>query len=351
MKKFFANIFRRLLRRLEDTEEIICEKKPQEEIKQGSTPETEENVINLDDFKKRSRKVNVTKTSFVKKIVTHGPKDIRDVMELMEVPIVSLSKNRTAPIIYESPDGITKVKISCHPPYYVASIYDWDIILFVSSKLQESINNVSDIPPRTLIITRNELLKAISRHSGKTNKKELEASLTRLQSTLIETTIRNEDYRYRSGFSFLDSWGYTARKDVKEFRITLSAWLYDITCSKGALLKVNPEYFKITSGLKRFLYRTARKHVGSKNNRWTFSTKTLYDRSGSEREFKKFKHDLKNTVADNDLPGYIMEWTEEDGKEKVLFISREELEKICVILPEPSKYKDSITSNLSQQSP
>lgn len=348
MKKFLANIFRRALRRLENTEKIICETKPQEEIEQKSTPETEENIINLDGFKKKSRKINGTKTNSVKKIVTHGPKDIRDVMELMEVPIVSLSKNRTAPIIYESPDGSTKVKISCHPPYYVASIYDWDIILFVSSKLQESINNVSDIPPRTLIIPRNELLKAISRHSGKTNKKELEASLTRLQSTLIETTIRNEDYRYRSGFSFLDSWGYTERKDVKEFRITLSAWLYEITCSKGALLKVNPEYFKITSGLKRFLYRTARKHVGSKNNSWTFSTKTLYDRSGSEREFKKFKHDLKNTVADNDLPGYFMEWTEEDGKEKVLFINREELEKICVILPKSSKDKDSITSNLSQ---
>ena len=61
----------------------------------------------------------------------------------------------------------------------------------------------------------------------------------------IETTIRNEDYKYKAGFGFLDSWGYTKRKDVKEIEITLSQWLYDGICAKGYL----------TPGLKRTLQR------------------------------------------------------------------------------------------------
>jgi len=83
MKKFFANIFRGLLRMLEDTEEIICETKPQEEIEQESTLEAKENVISLDDFKRKSRKgaskkkdkISITKTSSVNSVVTHGPKE------------------------------------------------------------------------------------------------------------------------------------------------------------------------------------------------------------------------------------------------------------------------------------
>jgi plasmid replication initiation protein len=256
----------------------------------------------------------------------------------MEVPLVSLSKNRTEHIIYESDDGKAKVKISAHRDHYIASIYDWDIILLISSKLQEVINSKSDIPSRTLIIPRSKLLE-IYKHNGKTNRKEIEESLARLQLTGIETTIHNEDYRYRGGFGFLDSWGYTESKDVKEFRITLSEWLYEITCTKGGLLKVHPEYFKITSGLKRFLYRTARKHVGTQNDSWTFLLETLHKKSGSEQEFKKFKYKLKMAVKDNDIPGYFLEWIDEDGKTSVRFINmKKEVEK-------------SLTSPVDQTSP
>src|SRR5690606_25861713 len=118
-------------------------------------------------------------------------RDIRDVMELMEVPFVALSKNRTTPIIYVSPDGKSKVKISRHSEHYLASIYDWDIILFESSKLQGFLNS-KEIPPRTLIVPRHELFKEINKHAGKTTEDEIEAALNRLNSTLIETTINNK---------------------------------------------------------------------------------------------------------------------------------------------------------------
>ncbi len=340
ISRFFGRLAK-LFGEEEVQEVILAQPESQQAIEQEPIKKTEKieeppPIIEEKKQKKKEKTKARRKKLIEGEIVTvkNDPRDIRDVMELMEVPFVALSKNRTAPIIYESPNGKSKVRISCHPPYHVASIYDWDIIIFVSSKLQETINSASDIPPRTLIVSRNELIKAIYRHAGKTTDSEIEAALNRLRSTFIETTIHNEDYRYKGGFGFLDNWGYTERKDIKEFRITLSEWLYEITCSKGALLKVHPEYFKITSGIKRFLYRTARKHVGNQNEGWTFSIETLHEKSGSEQELKKFKYDLKKAVKNNDIPGYFFDWVQKDGKEFVRFINaRKEIKKI---LSEPS---------------
>lgn len=250
----------------------------------------------------------------------------RDITEMMEVPFLALSKNRKEPIIYEKHDGknIMKVKVSRHTGHFLASIYDWDIVLYVAGKMQEILNKGSDIPPRTMIIPRHELLKALRRHEGKKQQKDLEASLARLKLTGIETSIRNEDGRYAAGFGFLDSWGYTERKDIREIEITLSQWLYDGICVKGALLMVDPEYFSITSALKRFLYRTARKHTGGHGEVWEFSAERLYEKSGSENDFRKFKSDLKEVVLKNDIPGYYLVWIE---KEKKAFVSFKNLKK------------------------
>ena len=252
----------------------------------------------------------------------------RDLMETMEVPFLSLSKNRRNPIIYQSADGTIKVKVTRHTGHFLASIYDWDIILFVASKMQEILNSGSDIPPRTLLFPRHELLKTIHKHNVNTQQKELEKSLHRLKRTAIDTTIRNEDYRYKSDFGFLDSWEYTERKDIKEIKITLSQWLYDGICAQGALLKVEPAYFELTSALKRFLYRTARKHVGKSEDTWEFSLEKLHEKSGSEREFKKFKSDLKVAVMADDIPGYKMEWVQRHQKCFVLFKRLSNMEKI-----------------------
>jgi plasmid replication initiation protein len=334
MKKLFAGFLGRVAKIFGVEQEFIGHLEPQKNIEYSPSPQVTEEILAPDakkTYRKKSKKQGRPRGKKVKdgEIVVPDPRDIRDIIEAMEFPFVSLSKNRIKPIIYESPDGGSKVRISGHPPHYVASIYDWDVILFVASKLQEILNSGKDTPPRTLIIKRHELLKALYKHDASKQQKDMKASLNRLKSTLIETTIRNEDGRYEAGFGFLDSWGYTDRKDKKEIRITLSQWLYDGICRKGSLLKVSPEYFKITSGLKKFLYRTARKHVGTRNSTWDFSIESLYAKSGSEREFKKFKHDLRKVVSDNDIPAYFMKWVEEDGKTFVRFINKQkELEKV-----------------------
>jgi plasmid replication initiation protein len=327
MKKFFVRLLKKITRNLEKDEKniLVQVEKTTNELPSGlikANPEEPQLVLPAQIEKNKKPANTSTKTTSKKSIPLSI--DPRDILETMEFPFVALSKNRTTPIIYESPDGRSKVRISRHSEHYVASIYDWDIILFVASKMQEILNSGSDIPPRSLIVPRHELLKAIHKHDGKKEENDLRASLARLKLTGIETTIRNEDGRYDAGFGFLDSWGYTGRKDLKEFKITLSQWLYDGICSRGTLLKVDSRYFNITSGLKKFLYRTARKHVGTNKDSWKLSLETLYAKSGSERELKCFKHDLKKAVYDDDIPSYFMNWIEENGNTFVLFASKKE---------------------------
>ena len=280
----------------------------------GDTIETLSNPIEIQEPKavktKTEKTVEVPESAKIKEYKPKKPKGpkppelspqeraARDITEMMEVPFLALSKNRRAPIIYEKHEGFNmiKVKVSRHTGHFLASIYDWDIVLFVAGKMQKILNKGSDIPPRTMVIPRHELLKALRRYDGKKQQKDLEASLSRLQLTGIETTIRNEDGRYRAGFGFIEDWSYTERKDIKEIEITLSRWLYDGICAKGALLMVDQDYFSITSALKRFLYRTARKHAGGHGKSWEFLVETLYEKSGSERDFRFFKRDLKAVI-------------------------------------------------------
>lgn len=263
-------------------------------------------------------------------VINYPRQPLRDVIDLMEFPFVSLSKDRTNPIIYESTDKTKKVVISGHRGHFLASIYDWDIILVVAGKIQEILNSGSDIPSHKITIPRHELLKALNKQQvGKKQQKDLEKSLARLKLTGIETTINNEEYKHKAGFGFIDSWGYTERKNDREMRkvqITLSPWLYEICCSQGALLKPSLEYFHIKSGIKRFLYRTARKHAGEDG--WKFSLETLYAKSGSEDNTRKFKSKLKAAVQKNDLPDYSLEWIEKHGKIFIDFKKRPTIDEL-----------------------
>ena len=334
IRKRLAGFFRKLLKKLEEPtssslplqnefnslSDVFCqEEEPVELIQEKPS----QDVVLL-------KKKTSLKTSKQKKVedATALPAsifDARDISEMMEIPFLSLSKNRKNPIYYEGQDGRIKVKVTPHTGHFLASIYDWDVVLFVASKMQEILNTGSDIPPRTMVFPRHEILKALHKHDGKKEEKDLKGSLSRLKLTGIETTIRNEDYKYEGGFGFLDSWGYTKRKDVREITVTLSQWLYDGICAKGTLLKVNANYFDLSSGLKRFLYRTARKHVGTQSKAWEFSVEKLYEKSGSEREFRKFKSDLKNVVMENDVPEYHLEWIQRHRKSFVSFKNAKKL--------------------------
>jgi plasmid replication initiation protein len=325
--------------RLEENLSILSvkkETKPNRQVEKQSHNSYKETAISDDapslEIKKTPEKVVQKKN---KEIISYPENPLRDVIDLMEFPFLALSKDRVNPIIYESEDKTQKVEISGHRGHFIASIYDWDIILVVAGKIQEILNNSSDIPLKKIIIPRHELLKALHKQDGKKQQKDLEKSLSRLQLTGINTTVNNKDYRHRAGFGFIESWGYLERKNNREMKIihiTLSEWLYELCCAQGSLLKSDRFYFELKSGLKRFLYRTARKHAGNNRNGWEFTVKKLYEKSGSEQEFKKFKSDLKFAVKDDNIPEYSMKWIEKNEKSIVFFKKKSNIEKIEQII-------------------
>ena len=316
MRKFLSSILKKITSKLDNIEPPVTTQVANEEFVLEEHKEIEQSLPQAKKISKN--RIPKKKTE----VVPYVMDPIRDVIDLMEFPFLSLSKNRKSPIIYESPDGTQKIKISRHTGHFLASIYDWDIILVIAGQVQKALNNGSDIPSQKMTIPRHELLKALHKHDGKKQQKDLEKSLSRLQVTAISTTVNNKDYRHREGFGFIDSWGYLERKNNREMRIiriTLSEWLYELCCTKGNLLKSNISYFDMTSGLKKFLYRTARKHAGKNKDGWKLTIENLYEKSGSEREFKKFKSDLKIAVLENDIPEYSLEWIEKEGKSSVFF--------------------------------
>ena len=316
MRKFLAAILEKLMEKVRGKEPPVTIQVANEEVVLEEHKEIEQNPLQAKKVSKN--KVPKKKTE----IAPYVMDPIRDVIDLMEFPFLALSKDRRSPIIYESPDGTQKIKVSRHTGHFLASIYDWDIILVIAGRIQKALNNGSDIPSQKMTIPRHELLKALHKQDGKKERKDLEKSLSRLQVTAINTTVNNRDYRHREGFGFIDSWGYLERKNNREMRIiriTLSEWLYELCCTQGSLLKTDQSYFELTSGLKRFLYRTARKHAGQNKDGWKFTLETLYEKSGSEGSFKLFKNKLKKAVKENNIPEYYMEWIEENGKSSILF--------------------------------
>ncbi len=335
MRNFLAPFFENIIKKLRKIPPIF-------------TLEEEKGVINkekaIEEIRHKVKKTHKRKIAEKKtEIIPYEINPIRDVIDLMEFPFVALSKNRINPIVYESADKTKKIIISGHRGHFVASIYDWDIILVVAGKIQEILNN-SEVPSQTISIPRHELLKALHKQNGKKQHKDLEKSLDRLKLTGISTTVNNKDYRHRAGFGFVDRWGYTERKNDRETRnikITLSPWLYELCCARGSLLKSNTSYFDITSGLKKFLYRTARKHAGNNKDGWEFTVENLYEKSGSEQEFKKFKSDLKYAVKDNNIPEYSMEWIEKNRIPFVIF-KRSKIHELDKLAEEHEKKQEKI---------
>jgi Replication initiator protein A. len=173
MRKLFVRLLKRLTKSLDEEQEIICQL---EEVKEAQeTPSEELQVeaqiippIDIEEAEKKTARKSKKKSSTA---ITTSSFDPRDIMESMGVPYLALSKNRKSPIIYESPDGTTKIRISCHSEQYIASIYDWDIIQCIAGKIQEVINSKSDIPSRTIIVPRHKLLKELNKHDRKKKQK------------------------------------------------------------------------------------------------------------------------------------------------------------------------------------
>jgi plasmid replication initiation protein len=249
---------------------------------------------------------------------------IRDQRDTMERPFFSLAKKpRYTPIDYCVGDVF--VKIRAVDGICIATIWDADILIWAATQIVEAMDR-GETPSRRLEFHPYTLLKAIRRPIGGDHYKRLEDACRRLKSTYVETNIGREadgDVD-KGGFSWIDRWGSVKRGGkVVKMTITLSDWFYSWVTAQGGVLSIHEDYFLLTGGIERWLYRVARKHAGNQGLGWTLSMRQLYEKSGSAARLSDFALDIRRIVAADNLPEYALTLTEtEQGEEAVTMVRR-----------------------------
>ena len=250
---------------------------------------------------------------------------LRDQRETMERPFFSLAKSkRIKPIEYCSPDAKVWVHVSANPLYGMATIWDADILIFFASVISDMRRRGINDSPQTLHFMPYDLLKVIGRQTTGRAYQLLTQSLDRLQSTTVKTNIRAPNNRREATFSWIDSWEHRVDPRTERARgmsVTLAKWFHDGLLMDGGVLAIDRAYFDISGGRERWLYRVARKHAGGAGEGgFAISFPTLFEKSGAEGPYRRFKFELLAIARDDRLPGFGL--TVEEGRGEPLLRMR-----------------------------
>lgn len=267
---------------------------------------------------------------------------IKDDVNLMDVAPFSLGKNRrTGVITYELKDCLITVEGGAEVG--LATVFDYDIFLNMVSFLAEEVRRYKieegkglrpNLPPKIYRPSAAHILKFSRRSSGGRQYEEIEAALRRLAKTSITITNLASGKRRQvdtrpliSEYSVVSK---TSTGKVDEIEIRIPDWVYlsVVRADKTLpLLTLNPDYFLISSGLGRFVYRLARKAAGKDDARYT--VRDLHKRSGSPQELRFFVRDLKEFVTRTQafpMPDYDLSLTQ--GKDGPVLLMKRRAEAV-----------------------
>jgi plasmid replication initiation protein len=253
----------------------------------------------------------------------------RDQKDTMERPFFSLSKSkRMRPIEYLNENDGIFVTVQPHQDYGMATIWDADILIWAASVLCDLKNRGTNDIPRELKFQPHDLLKAIARSTGGRDYAQLRDSLERLKTTVVTTNIRVARGKKNTMFSWIDGWEDLIDAQTKESKgmsLTVSDWFYRGVTEDGGVLSIDLAYFSITGGRERWLYRVARKHAGGNGaNGFAISMPTLFEKSGAEGTYRRFKFEILRIIQRNDLPGFSLSVrSESKGEPLVHMVKRE----------------------------
>lgn len=261
---------------------------------------------------------------FIAELIDYAPKDSA---EMMERPFFSLSKRpRKSPIEYRNADGSLWIKVTAHPDYGMATIWDADILIWCISQIMAARERGDNDFGRTIYTTPYEVLRGIARGTSGRDYAELMSAIKRLRSTDVETNIRGGRRRY-TAFHYLeqidgDGEEPDSPQQLKSIALTVPKWIFDGILNSN-VLTLDREYFLLQGGLERAIYRIARKHAGMQPHGWLCKMATLHLKTGSESPYNKFAFLIRDIVRRNDLPGYTMKLlSAADGSPAVHFVSR-----------------------------
>jgi plasmid replication initiation protein len=244
----------------------------------------------------------------------------RDAQDLMAYPFFSLAKtHRVAPIDYRA--GDIAIRVEAVPEHGMATIWDADILIWAASQIVQA-RDSGLRTSRLMATTPYEILTFIGRGDSARDYHRLKAALDRLQSTTVATTLRQTTERRAHRFSWINEWTERADAHGRTDGIDLIVpdWFYKAVIDEALVLTIDREYFKLTGGLERWLYRIARKHAGKQRAGWRFEFRHLYDKSASLSPFKRFAFELRDIARRQPLPGYRLDIARDRaGRELLLF--------------------------------
>lgn len=227
----------------------------------------------------------------------------------MEHPFFSLAKKKDVkPRHYESPDG--KNQLTVMPTGYgMPTIWDKDLLIYTATLIREAMNEGRlGLENKAIRIDTANFFEATVKGDGASQRKALLNTLQRLKGCTIETTIETNGTSYTEGFSLLDSYKVAVKTKtgkVASLDIKVCDWLYGaIWNAEQEMLSIHRDYFKLDGGIERRLYELARKHCG-RQPYWKVDVETLWTKSGSQGELKKFRHSIfKGQVDLGTIPEY-----------------------------------------------
>ena len=228
----------------------------------------------------------------------------RDAQDLMAYPFFSLAKSkRLTPIDFKA--GSVKIRVEAVPEHGMATIWDADVLIWAASQIVEA-RDVGLRPSRLMATTPYEILNFIGRGVSLRDYDRLKAALDRLQSTTIATSIRQPTERRMHRFSWINEWKERADHRGRPLGLELIVpdWFYAAVLDDALVLTIDRNYFRLTGGLERWLYRLVRKHGGKQEFGWSFDFPHGHAKSGSLSPLKHFAYDLRDIVRRQPLPGY-----------------------------------------------
>jgi plasmid replication initiation protein len=244
----------------------------------------------------------------------------RDAQDLMSWPFFSLAKSRrVTPIDFRM--GDVSIRVEATAEHGMATIWDADVLIWAASQIVDA-RDRGLRTSRFMSATPYEILTFIGRSDSGLNYDRLKAALDRLQSTTIVTSIRQPSERRRHRFSWIAEWKERLDANGRSLGIELILpdWFYAGVVDDALVLTIDRDYFDLTGGLERWLYRLVRKHGGRQSGGWSFDIPHIHLKSGSLSPLRRFRFELRAIVQRQPLPGYRLALIDDlDGRQRLTF--------------------------------
>ncbi len=255
-------------------------------------------------------------------------------MSSMEYPIFAIS-TRPDKEIYRFDNPATKGWIEIIPSAKGrATIFDKDLLLYAISQIVEAQNRGLPVS-RKVRITAYDYLKATRRNTDGRSYQILQESLVRLRGTTFKSniTVEGKVGKTQKGyiFGFIDdAMIQETNGRMSSIEITLSERLAQAVY-KRQVLTYDKRYFDLRSPISRRLYELCRKYCGNQPI-WEISITKLYNKFGTRSSVREFRRKIKNAVAEQGIPGYLLDHEKAcpkmNAQEKLIVVKRTPEDKL-----------------------